>query len=260
MSVARINNEDFHYTLNGPDSAPVVVLSNSLGTTQAMWAGQVDALRGRFRVLTYDTRGHGLSVKNNGPYAMDQLGNDVVQLLDTLGIKQASFCGISMGGLIGQWLGVNAPQRIDKLIVCNTAARIGTPEGWLDRAALVRSQGMGPVADGTIPRWFTNDFATDQKDMVDAMLSELRQTDAEGYASCCDALAYADFREQIASISVPTLVVAGLHDPVTTPADADFMAQRITGAQRVDLPASHLSNIEANDAFNVAISDFLTQN
>jgi 3-oxoadipate enol-lactonase len=254
-----INSEHCHYTFHGPDNAPVLVLSNSLGTTQAMWAQQVHALRDHFRVLTYDTRGHGQSVKNNGPYALDQLGQDVLRLLDSLSIGRASFCGISMGGMIGLWLGVHAPERIEKLIVCNTAARIGTAEGWLERAALVRSQGMGPVADGSPARWFTSDFLKNQKAVVESMVGALRESDPEGYASCCDALARADLREQIASIQVPTLVVAGLHDPVTTTADADFIAERVTGARRVDLPASHLSNIEAPDAFTAAVRGFLTE-
>ena len=259
MSVERINGEAFHYTLKGPENAPVLVLSNSLGTTESMWASQVDALCDRFRVLTYDTRGHGQSDKKEGPYTLDQLGNDVLLLLDSLGIEQASFCGISMGGLIGLWLGVHAPQRIEKLIVCNTAARIGTVGGWLERAALVRSQGMDPLADVSAVRWFTTNFVATQTAVVESMISALRRSDPEGYASCCDALAHADLREVIASISVPTLVVAGLHDPVTTTEDADYMAQHIVGARRVDLPASHLSNIEAGHAFNAAVSDFLTE-
>lgn len=254
-----INSEDLHYTFHGPEDAPVLVLSNSLGTTESMWARQVEALRDRFRVLTYDTRGHGRSTQQKGPYTLDQLGRDVLQLLDASGIRQASFCGISMGGMIGLWLGMHAPERLQKLIVCNTAARIGTAEGWLERAALVRSQGMDPVADGSAARWFTSSFLTEHKAVADAMVGALRQSDAEGYALCCDALAHADLRESISAIRVPTLVIAGLHDPVTTTVDADFMAGRIAGARRIDLQASHLSNVEASDAFTAAVRTFLTE-
>lgn len=252
-------SEDLHYTFHGPEDAPVLVLSNSLGTTESMWVRQVEALRDRFCVLTYDTRGHGRSTRQEGPYTLDQLGRDVLQLLDASGIRQASFCGISMGGMIGLWLGVNAPERLQKLIVCNTAARIGTAEGWLERAALVRSQGMNPVADGSAARWFTSRYLTEHAAVADEMVGALRQSDPEGYASCCDALAHADLRESIAAIRVPTLVIAGLHDPVTTTADADFMAGRIPGARRIDLQASHLSNVEATDAFTAAVRTFLAE-
>lgn len=257
MSSIQINNETFNYELNGPENTPVLFLSNSLGTTHSMWAKQVDYFSKNFRVLSYDTRGHGESVKNKGPYTLEQLGNDVLQITQALGIEKFSFCGISMGGLIGQWLGIHAPEKLDKLVVCNTAAKIGQEAGWNDRAALVRSEGMNPVADGSAGRWFTEGFVQANPASVNALINGLRQTDAEGYASCCDALAKADLREKIALIKTPTLIVAGSHDPVTTVADADAMAEKIAGSQRVDLDASHLSNIEASEAFNRALEDFL---
>ncbi|WKU20301.1 3-oxoadipate enol-lactonase [Advenella alkanexedens] len=257
MSSIQINNETFNYELNGPENTPVLFLSNSLGTTHSMWAKQVDYFSKNFRVLSYDTRGHGESVKNKGPYTLEQLGNDVLQITQALGIEKFSFCGISMGGLIGQWLGIHAPEKLDKLVVCNTAAKIGQEAGWNDRAALVRSEGMNPVADGSAGRWFTEGFVQANPASVNALINGLRQTDAEGYASCCDALAKADLREKIALIKTPTLIVAGSHDPVTTVADADAMAEKIAGSKRVDLDASHLSNIEASEAFNRALEDFL---
>lgn len=257
MSSIQINNETFNYELNGHENTPVLFFSNSLGTTHSMWAKQVDYFSKNFRVLSYDTRGHGESVKNKGPYTLEQLGNDVLQITQALGIEKFSFCGISMGGLIGQWLGIHAPEKLDKLVVCNTAAKIGQEAGWNDRAALVRSEGMNPVADGSAGRWFTEGFVQANPASVNALINGLRQTDAEGYASCCDALAKADLREKIALIKTPTLIVAGSHDPVTTVADADAMAEKIAGSKRVDLDASHLSNIEASEAFNRALEDFL---
>jgi 3-oxoadipate enol-lactonase len=256
MSTTRKDNEAVFYSLSGKSGAPVLVLSNSLGTTHAMWAAQ-DVLGEHFQLLKYDTRGHGQSVKTPGPYRIDQLGRDVLQLLDRLEINQAAFCGISMGGLIGQWLGVNAPERFTHLVLANTAARIGTEQGWTDRAATVRALGMAPVADGAETRWFTPEFSRDNKDAIALMLKALRASDPEGYASCCDALAVADLRDDIAKIQTPTLVIAGSLDPVTTPADADFMAARIANSTRVDLPASHLSSIESAAAFNDAVSAFL---
>lgn len=247
----------FHYQLDGEKGLPVVVLSNSLGTTLDMWAAQVELFSQHFQVLRYDTRGHGESIVSPGPYQFEQLARDVVNLLDGLGIEKAHFCGISMGGQTGQWLGIHAGHRFNKLVLCNTAAKIGTPEGWNDRARLVSGQGMGPVADTTISRWFTADFAEQNPAKVNPLINLLRQTSPAGYAACCQALAQADFRDTISQISNPTLLVAGLHDPVTTPADADFMAARIAGSQRADVSASHISNVEATDAFNQAVLDFL---
>ncbi|KAA0911578.1 3-oxoadipate enol-lactonase [Pusillimonas sp. ANT_WB101] len=257
MTTAHFDSDYFHYTLDGKRDAPVVMFSNSLGTTESMWAAQTEALRQNFTVLTYDARGHGASIATKGPYTLEQLGNDVIKLLDHLSLSQVAFCGISMGGVTGQWLAIHASQRISQLIICNSAAKIGTPEAWQERADLVRSQGMAPVADGAAPRWFTEAFAASQPSTVSSLTDALRATNPEGYASCCEALAYADLREEIATITAPTLIIAGSHDPVTTTADADFMASRIAGSKRVDLLASHLSNIEASQAFNQAVLQFL---
>ncbi|MYN13118.1 3-oxoadipate enol-lactonase [Pusillimonas sp. TS35] len=256
MTSAMINGAQCAYTLRGPAGAPVLVFSNSLGADQSMWASQA-VLQDEFQLLTYDTRGHGQSGAPAGPYSLELLGRDVLGLLDHLGIGQAAFCGISMGGLIGQWLGIYAPDRLSRLVVANTAARVGNEQGWRDRAALVRAQGIGPVADNTLPRWFTPGFVATQSPVIAGMLAVLRGVSPEGYAACCDALAVADLRADIARISVPTLVIAGALDPVTTPADADFIAQQVTGAKRVDMPASHLSNVEAPEPFNQSLRSFL---
>ena len=256
MSMVQIGNEALHYSLTGKAGAPVLVLSNSLGTSLAMWSPQ-ESLADHFQLLRYDTRGHGKSMKPRGPYTLQQLGTDVLHLLDHLGIEQAAFCGISMGGLTGQWLGVNAADRLSHLIIANTAARIGTEESWRERAATVRSQGMAPIAESAASRWFTAEYAQSHADTIAPVLQGLAQTDAEGYAACCEALATADLRDDIGRVTTPTLIIAGTHDPVTTPAHADFMAERIAGSQRVDLPASHLSNIEAATGFNNALLSFL---
>jgi 3-oxoadipate enol-lactonase len=248
-----------HYELDGKSDAPVVVLSNSLGTALDMWDAQLDALKTRFRVLRYDTRGHGGTDAPPGPCSIDDLGRDVLTLLDALGIERAHFCGISMGGLTGQWLGIHASERIDKLIVSNTAACIGTPQGWQARAALVRTKGMDEVADGAADRWFTAQFAAQQPKAVEARVAQLRGNSAQGYAACCDALANADLRDRLGRITRPTLVIAGEHDPVTTVADARFIVDRVRGAQLATLAASHLSNIEAAAAFNDTVLQFLMQ-
>ncbi len=246
-----------HHELSGRADAPVIVLSNSLGTTLEMWDAQIDALKASYRVLRYDTRGHGRSAVSPGPYTIDQLGRDVIALLDSLDIERAHFVGISMGGLTGQWLGIHAATRIDKLVISNTAARIGTAEGWRARAELVRQQGLGEVADGAAGRWFTQEFIAQQPAAAHALTARLRSLSPEGYAACCDALGDADLREEIARVACPTLVVAGRHDPVTTVDDARFIAARVPGASIVELDASHLSNVEAPDAFTDAVLRFL---
>lgn len=249
---------NLNHTVTGPEGAPALVLSNSLGTTLEMWAPQIDALTKHYRVVRYDTRGHGGSFVPSGPYTVDDLGRDVVSLLDALQIERAHFCGISMGGLTGQWLGRYASERIDKLIVADTAARIGTLDGWRERAALVRAQGMADVASGAAGRWFTAGFVVRQPDVVQRLTDQLRATPAEGYASCCDALSSADLRDEIGRITAPTLVIAGRHDPVTTVDDAQFIAERVPGARVTTLDASHLSNVEAAEAFNAAVLAFLS--
>ena len=257
MPYLDLDGRRLHYRLDGAAGAPVLLLSNSLGTTLDMWQPQLAALGQHFRLLRYDTRGHGGSTLGDGACSIAQLGGDVLALLDALDIERVHFCGISMGGLTGQWLAVHAPQRLHKLVLCNTAARIGNAEGWHSRAALVRQDGMAEVAAGAAARWFTADFVAAEAAQVAGLLRQLAECDAAGYAACCDALATADLRDAISGITLPTLVVAGLLDPVTTPADADFIASQIKGARRVDLQASHLSSIEAAAAFNHALAAFL---
>jgi 3-oxoadipate enol-lactonase len=247
------------YTVTGPDDAPALVLSNSLGTTAQMWAPQLDALSRHYRVVRYDTRGHGASIAPSGEYTLEMLGRDVLAVLNALDIERAHFCGISMGGLTGQWLGVHARERIDKLIVANTAARIGSLQGWSERAALVRARGLAEVADGAAGRWFTANFIERQPEVVARLTDRLRGTPADGYAGCCDALSTADVRHEIGTIAAPMLVIAGRYDPVTTVDDARFIAERVPGARMTTLDASHLSNVEAVEAFNASMLGFLAE-
>lgn len=257
MPIAIINNSSIHYRTDGDRSLPALVFSNSLGTDLSMWQQQADALAGRYFLVRYDTRGHGLSASPPGPYSIDQLGLDVVALLDHLELEQAHFCGLSMGGVTGQWLGVHAPQRLKRLVLANTAARVGTTDGWHTRAAAVRAQGLDAIADSAASRWFTPEFVQRQPATADNMAQRLREQNAEGYAACCEALASADLRGAIHAISVPTLIIAGMADPVTTMADADAMCSAIPGARVALLPASHISNVEAPDQFTQALLDFL---
>lgn len=253
---------DFRIDLQGPADAPVLMLSNSLGTTLEMWDAQAAALRSEFRVLRYDTRGHGASVCSSGPYSFDQLGRDVLAILDALQVQQAHFCGISMGGLTGLWLGVNAGQRLRSLTVANSAAKIGVESDWLERAAQVRANGaagMLALAESSPGRWFTPGFAAAQPAVVQRAQGWIAGIAPEGYASCCEALAHEDLRAAIAGIATPTLLVAGAQDPVTTVADAQAMQAAIAGSQLAELQASHLSNLEAPEAFEQALAGFARQ-
>jgi 3-oxoadipate enol-lactonase len=256
MSIAHINGIDVFYLTDGDPHKPAIIFSNSLGTDHTMWDGQIETLRRNFYVIRYDTRGHGLSNAPRGPYSIPQLAEDVLGLLDYLSIDKAFFCGISMGGLIGQWLAINAPQRFFAFVIANTAPKIGSEQAWNDRAALVRKEGLNAIAESAPSRWFTPEFYGASPSSVNPMLINLKNMSPEGYASCCEALATEDLRKEIANISLPTLIIAGEKDPVTTVADAAEMQGQIQHAELVQLSASHISNVEAENAFNSHLERF----
>lgn len=258
MSIAHINGIDVFYLTDGDPHKPAIIFSNSLGTDHSMWDGQLEVLRREFYIIRYDTRGHGLTSNPKGPYTIDQLGKDVLALLDYLSIDRAYFCGISMGGLIGQWLAVNAPERIEALVIANTAPKIGTELAWRERATLVRREGLNVIAESAPSRWFTPEFYGSCPRDVNELLINLKNMSPEGYASCCEALASEDLRESISKITIPTLILSGTKDPVTTIDDARFMQGQIQRSQILEMPASHISNIEAEAEFNQAIKKFFT--
>lgn len=257
MAFAELDDVRIHYELSGDAGLPTLVLSHSLGASLAMWEAQASALRSHFRLLRYDTRGHGRSSIPPGPYTIADLGQDVLHLLDCLEIEQASFCGLSMGGSTGQWLAINAPKRLHKLILANTAAKIGAGEIWNARIETVLKDGLDSIIPATLGRWFTPSFHTAHPDTVAATAAMLSATDVQGYAACCAAIRDADFRATFQTITTPTLVIAGTHDPVTTPDDGKFLAENIAGARHVELPAAHLSNVEAANEFNAAVPSLL---
>lgn len=258
MATFQSNDAVINYQTFGDASKPALVFSNSLGTNYGMWQKQFNAFKENFFVICYDTRGHGSSSAPQGPYTLEQLGQDVVNLLDHLNVAKASFCGISMGGLTGQWLAINKPERFNHVIVCNTAAKIGQEAAWLDRAKLVREQGLQPIASTAASRWFTDPFIQSQAAVVENLSNDLAAGSAEGYASCCEALAKADVREQLKDITVPVLVIAGQQDPVTTVADGQFMVDRIPNAKLFEIDASHISNVEKPEDFNQAVNAFIS--
>lgn len=247
-----------YYQLEGPAGAPVLVLSNSLGTTFEMWQPQMAALLENFRVLRYDTHGHGRTTKNEKT-TLPQLAEDVISVMDDAGVKQAHFCGISMGGLTGLWLARFAPERFLSVTVANSAAKIGEQSGWLERARIVRHEGMSAIAKSAPARWFTDNFVQHHHAQVDALCATLAQTNPEGYAACCEALAAADLRAEIGNITIPMQFIAGVNDPVCTVADSEFMHQQVHGSHLVTLKASHISSIEDAHGFNIALLNFIQQ-
>lgn len=248
-----------YYELEGPADAPCLVLSNSLGTHLGMWMPQMPALLKEFRVLRYDTRGHGKSDIPPGPYSMAQLGEDVIALMDELGIGRAHFCGLSMGGMIGIWLGMHQAQRLDRLVLCGTVARIGPPEMWNARIDKVNSEGMTAIVPAIIDRWFTPAFQARAPKEVDIVRGMLLQMSPTGYAACCAAVRDMDQRSGLAAIAVPVMVIAGSYDQSTPAADCRQVAESIPGARYAEVKAAHLSNWEAADAFTASLIGFLKQ-
>lgn len=248
-----------HYQLDGPEKGPVLLFSNSLGADLTMWDAVVSGLNPSIRVLRYDTRGHGQTPASTGPVSMYELGRDVVGLLNELNIPKVHFCGLSMGGLIGQWLAIHQPERIDKLILSNTAAKIGTLGTWNERVKTVSQRGVSAIADAALDRWLTPEFRRDNPDLRTHWVNRFKATTKAGYMACCLAIRDADFREDIQRITAPTLIITGTHDPVTTVADGQVMQQAIPDAQLVELPAAHLSAVEATDAFSQTLNVFLAE-
>ena len=257
MPFADVPGTRLHYRMDGTRGKPVLVLSSSLGTDLAMWDPQIDALRTHFCIVRYDTRGHGQSGVPQGPYSVEQLGGDVVALLDHVQADKASFCGLSMGGLTGMWLGIHAPSRIDRLVLANTSAYIGPADLWNQRIDKVNAGGMAAISDAVLARWFTPGFMAREPQTLSRMKAMMERQPPAGYASCCAAVRDADLRDAVSRIAAPTLVITGAHDVATPPAQGAWVAQQIAGAKLVDLPASHLSNLEARDGFDAALAAFL---
>jgi 3-oxoadipate enol-lactonase len=248
-----------HYEMEGREDGPPLLFSHALGANLDLWTSQAKAAAGLgFRAIRYDTRGHGGSGAPYGEYKLEQLGKDVLELLDALGVEKTAFCGISMGGMTGIWLAMNHPRRFSRIALCNLAVWMPPREGWDDRIAAVRELGMPAVVDATIERWFTKGFREIQIAEVDRVRAMLQATDPEGYAGCCAALRDMDLRDRLGLIEAPTLVVIGADDPSTPPDRGQYLVERIPGAQKAVLETAHLSNIEAADEFNRVVLGFLS--
>lgn len=248
------------YRIDGDENKPVLVLSNSIGTTLHMWDGQIAALTRHFRVLRYDGRGHGRSDAPKGAYSMDRLGRDVIELLDALGIERAHFLGLSLGGLVGQWLGIHTPDRIGLLILSNTSAHLGPVNEFDARiAALQTSPDMAAVAQAFLANWFPAHMLEAKHSAIEPFRDMLLSTTPQGLAGSYAAVRDNDMRRTIALINRPTLVIAGRDDTVTLASDGEHIAATVPGARLVILPAVHLPNVEHPDMYVRTVLDFLLE-
>jgi 3-oxoadipate enol-lactonase len=250
---------DLNCSASGPDDAPVLLLGGSLGTTLEMWEPQVPELSAAHRVIRFEHRGHGGSPVPTGPYTIEDLGNDVLTMLDRLDLPRVSYCGLSIGGMVGQWLAINAPGRIDKLVLLCTAPYLPPASAWQERAAAVRAAGTPEVvADAVIGRWFTPDFAASHPDIAARYRAMISGIDAEGYAGCCEAIAGMDLRHGLPGVTAPTLVVAGRQDPSIPPEHGKAIADAIPGARLEVLdPGAHLASVERADVVTSLIAGHL---
>jgi 3-oxoadipate enol-lactonase len=236
----------------------VLVLGHSIGCDESMWDPQVEALSARFSLLRYDHRGHGGSPVPPGPYSLDDLGADVLALLDRLELERVHLGGLSLGGMVAMWVAARAPERVERLVLCCTSAFLGPRDTWLDRARRVRAEGMAAITPASLERWLTPAFRAREPATVAHVERTLLATAPEGYAACCEAIAGMDLRADLPGIAAPTLVVAAAHDPSTPPAHGEAIAAAIPDARLVVLPdAAHLANVEQPEAVTGAVIEHL---
>jgi len=258
MPEVEIDGARIWYTIDGRDDAPAVLLIHSLGTSHALWDAQLPTLVDRFRLIRYDARGHGKSSAPPGEFTIEQLGRDALAVLDATGVQTATICGVSIGGLTSIWLGQNAHDRVSRLVLANTAARIGTSDVWSERMQFVRESGIEIAAEQAIPRWFTDAFCEEHPDIVARFLAIARSCPLDSYIAACAALRDADLRRDLHRVTVPTLVVAGSKDESTTVADGAYLRDNIPEARMEVLDASHLSNVERSAEFSALLDEFLS--
>jgi 3-oxoadipate enol-lactonase len=246
------------YRFDGPADKPVLVLSNSIGTTLNMWDIQIPDLSKQFRVLRYDMRGHGASGVPAGAYSVDRLGRDVIELLDALNISRVHFCGLSLGGIVGQWLGIHTPERIDRLILSNTSSFLGSAEQWDSRiAAVLQAENLSETAEMFLRSWFPPHMLQSESAIIGTFRAMLLRTHPQGFAGSYAAVRDMDMRRTLALIPCPTLVIAGQYDTVTSLSHSELIAATVPRSELVVLPAVHLTNIEHPTAFRDAVLEFL---
>ena len=255
-----VNGISVHYTLEGPASGPVITMSNSLASNLSMWEPQMPVLTSRYRVLRYDTRGHGGTEATAGPYSLDELSEDVRALLRALGITRTHFIGLSMGGMIGQIIAIKYPQMLQSLVLCDTMSRVPTEAKpmWDDRIHTAETGGMEPLVEPTLARWFTEPFRQKGSPGLDQVRTMIRSTPPRGYTGCCHAIAALNLTDHLKAITLPTLIIVGEDDPATPVAASHVIHEQVRGSELVILKsAAHLSNLEQPEAFNQALTAFL---
>lgn len=258
MTDLFIDGHIFNVLIEGEEDQPALVLSHPLGCNLDFWDAQVPALTKHFRVIRYDTRGHGGSAANEGPYSLDLLGRDALAILDALSIGKAHWVGLSLGSVIGLWLLVHAGERIGRAVLANTAAHLPTPDLWNSRIELARTEGLEAIAAGTAERWFSDSFRKIHPEKVEAVLDMVRATRLTGYVAACAALRDLDLREAIRGLAHEVLVIAGQEDASTPKEMGAFVAKSIKGAKLITLKTSHMSSIEDEAHFTKVVLDFLT--
>jgi 3-oxoadipate enol-lactonase len=246
-----------HVEVEGPQSGPVLMLSNSLGTNLHMWDDQASAWSRHFRLVRYDRRGHGKSSVPKGPYPMERLGRDVLAVIDALGIAKINWCGLSMGGMVGQWLGANAANRIDKLILSNTSSYFADKSMWEGRLKTVREKGLAAIVDANMERWFTKEFRDRNPQVIARMREIFLATNPDGYIGCGEGIRDMDHRALLGKITAPTLVIAGRHDPATTLEANEYIRQHIPGAKLTVLETAHIANVEEPQLYADTVLKFL---
>lgn len=259
MPVIETRGFPLHVEVEGPDDAPVLMLSNSLCTDLRMWDDQMPAFTKAFRVVRYDRRGHGQSGIPKGPYAVEDFGRDALAIIDGLGLTKVNWCGLSMGGMVGQWLGANAPERIERLVMSNTHSYYADKTVWDERMKLAQIKGMAFAAGPAMGRWFTPDFIAKHPAKVALVQKMFTDTNLDGYLACCTAIRNMDMQPTHPKIQAPTLVIVGLQDPATPPAAGEEIQKRIKGAKLATIDASHISNMGQPKAYADLVLGFLTQ-
>jgi 3-oxoadipate enol-lactonase len=244
-------------TVEGPGDAPTLMLCNSLGTDLTMWDDQAGEFARHFRLVRYDRRGHGKSASPQGPYSMERLGRDALSILDALEIEKTNWCGLSMGGMVGQWLGANAPERLNKLILSNTNYYYADKAFWSDRIKTVREKGLEVLIEPNMQRWFTDGFRASAPQTLERMKKMFLSSNPVGYAACCEAIRDMDFRGSNAKIAAPTLVIVGAKDAATPPAAGEAIAAAIKGAKVASIDAAHIANVEQPKTYTDTVLGFL---
>jgi 3-oxoadipate enol-lactonase len=259
MPTIQSNGCPINVVIEGPENAPVLMLSNSLGTTHAMWQPQIEAFKQHFRLVRFDRRGHGGSGVPKGPYTMEGLARDALAVLDGLGLKKVNWWGLSMGGMEGMWLGANAPERFERMVLCNTSAQFPDRKVWDDRLRFARENGLAAMVGANMERWFTKGFREREPKTIAWITEMFLTTPLEGYIGCGEAVRDMDHRALLPNIKVPTLVIAGRHDPATTLQAGEYLRDHIPGVAFTVLEAAHISNVEQPAAFSNAVLEFLLQ-